>query len=54
MKFKEFVDKYKDYYLVDGLMYLSFIIMIILMFVFLVSTCVSQLNHRNTLPTDFG
>lgn len=34
MNFKDFYEKYKDYYLVDGMMYLSFIIMIILMFIF--------------------
>lgn len=34
MKFKEFIEKYKDYYLVDGIMYLSFIIVVIILFVF--------------------
>lgn len=35
MTFKEFVEKYKDYYLVDGLMYLTFIVAIVIMFIFL-------------------
>lgn len=34
MKFKEFLEKYKDYYIVDGLMYLSFIVMLLIMFIF--------------------
>ncbi|SFP74717.1 hypothetical protein SAMN04515674_105231 [Pseudarcicella hirudinis] len=34
MKFREFIEKYKDYYIVDGLMYLSFILVLILMFIF--------------------
>ena len=34
MKFNEIIEKYKDYYLIDGLMYLSFIIVLIILFVF--------------------
>jgi hypothetical protein len=34
MKWNDFFDKYKDYYLVDGLMYLSFIIVLALLFIF--------------------
>jgi hypothetical protein len=34
MKWNDLFDKYKDYYLVDGLMYLSFIIVLALLFIF--------------------
>jgi hypothetical protein len=34
MKLKDYLEKYKDYYLVDGLMYLSFVLVLIILFIF--------------------
>ena len=34
MRLKHYFEKYKDYYLVDGLMYLSFVIVLLILFIF--------------------
>lgn len=34
MKFSEIIEKYKDYYIIDGLMYFSFVVVLIILFVF--------------------
>lgn len=34
MKLKDYFNKYKDYYLIDGLMYLAFILVLIFLFIF--------------------
>ena len=33
-KLKDYFEKYKDYYLIDGLMYLSFILVLLFLFIF--------------------